>query len=169
MIFFSRKVFKFFSKFICFIPTFSLLLSVPWLEFKWVEIQVKRGFFNEHLHTHWGCWVLLIEAVFRGCCKLKKNANDALFCCLLWENKNKRLSVGGRNMLNKKESQFFYLSRRKQSSELSKGSSINDVTVLDGQWFCDDRTKALVIKHVTMGGGGSKILHNCVLSFMDDP
>ena len=36
----------------------------------------------------------------------------------------------------------------------------NDVTVLGGQWFCDDSTKALVIQRVTMGGGGA---------FMDDP
>jgi hypothetical protein len=40
-----------------------------------------------------------------------------------------------------------------------KGSSINDVTVLGGrgyQGFCDDSTKALVLKSVTIGGGGVK-------------
>ena len=30
-------------------------------------------------------------------------------------------------------------------------------------------TKALVIKGVTMGEGGVKIIQNCVTSFMDDP
>ena len=36
----------------------------------------------------------------------------------------------------------------------AKGSFINDVTVLGGgrQGFCDDSSKALVIKPVTMGG-----------------
>ena len=40
------------------------------------------------------------------------------------------------------------------------GSSINDVTVLGGwgQGFCDDSTKASVIKRVTIGEGGSKIV-----------
>ena len=39
-----------------------------------------------------------------------------------------------------------------------------------GYGFCDDRTKALVIKHVTMGGGGGpKNVQNCVTSLMDDP
>ena len=38
-----------------------------------------------------------------------------------------------------------------------------------GQRFCDDSTKALVIKRVTVGGGGSKFVRNCVMSFMDDP
>ena len=39
-----------------------------------------------------------------------------------------------------------------------------------GQGFRDDITKALVIKRVTMGGGeGSKIVQNCVTSFMDVP
>ena len=33
----------------------------------------------------------------------------------------------------------------------SKGSSIYDVTVFGGQGFCDDSTKALVRKSVTMG------------------
>ena len=39
------------------------------------------------------------------------------------------------------------------------------------QGFCDDRTKALVMKRVTddWGRGGSKIIQNCVTSFMDDP
>ena len=56
----------------------------------------------------------------------------------------------------------------------AKGSSINDVTVLgegEGQRFCDDSTKALVIKGVTMGGGEgvSKIVQNRVTSLMDNP
>ena len=38
-----------------------------------------------------------------------------------------------------------------------------------GQVFCDDSTKALVIKCVTMGEWVSKIVRNCVTSFMDDP
>jgi len=38
------------------------------------------------------------------------------------------------------------------------------------QGFCDDSTKALTIKSVTMGEkGGSKIVRNCVTSFEDDP
>ncbi len=40
-----------------------------------------------------------------------------------------------------------------------KGSSINDVTALGGrecQGFCDNSTKPLVMKSVTMGGGGVK-------------
>ena len=51
------------------------------------------------------------------------------------------------------------------------GSSINDVKVLGGgdQGFCDNSTRALVIKRMTMGGGGSKIVQNCVMSSMDDP
>ena len=39
------------------------------------------------------------------------------------------------------------------------GSSTNDVTVLGGrgyQGFCDNSTKAIVLKRVTMGGGGVK-------------
>ena len=45
-------------------------------------------------------------------------------------------------------------------SEVPKGSSINDVTVLGGggQGFFDDSTKALVTKRLTMGGEGVK---NC--------
>ncbi len=42
---------------------------------------------------------------------------------------------------------------------LCKGSSINDDMAGGGrgyQWFCDDITKALVMKSVTMGGGGVK-------------
>jgi hypothetical protein len=42
----------------------------------------------------------------------------------------------------------------------SKGSSINDVTVVGGGWgqvFCDNSTNASVIKSVTMGEGGSKM------------
>ncbi len=38
-----------------------------------------------------------------------------------------------------------------------------------GHGFCDSSTKASVIKSVTMGGGGSKNVQNCVTSFMDDP
>ena len=34
--------------------------------------------------------------------------------------------------------------------------SINDVTVLEGIYDFDDSSKALVIKSVTMGGGGVK-------------
>ncbi len=40
-----------------------------------------------------------------------------------------------------------------------RGSSINDVTALGGReylGFCEDSTKALVIKSVTKGGGGVK-------------
>ena len=57
------------------------------------------------------------------------------------------------------------------NSTLCLGSSINDITVLGGQWFCDVSTKAFVIKSVTMGGGGcaSKIVQNWVTSLMDDP
>jgi hypothetical protein len=56
----------------------------------------------------------------------------------------------------------------------TKGSSINDVTVLGGrryQGFCDNSTKALVMKSVTMGRGPgvSKMIEYCVTSFMDDP
>ena len=55
----------------------------------------------------------------------------------------------------------------------NKGSSINDVTVLGGkgyQGFCDDSTKALVLKSITMEGEGvSKIIINYVTSFMDGP
>ena len=36
----------------------------------------------------------------------------------------------------------------------TSGSSKIDVTVLGGQGFCDDGTEAIVIKLVTMGGGG---------------
>ena len=46
---------------------------------------------------------------------------------------------------------------------------MNDVMALEGrgyQGFCDDSTRALVIKSVTVGKGGVK---NCVTSFMDDP
>ncbi len=41
--------------------------------------------------------------------------------------------------------------------ESHKGLSINDVTALGGrgyQGFCDNSTKVLLIKSVTMGGGG---------------
>ena len=51
-----------------------------------------------------------------------------------------------------------------------KGSSINDVTVLGRvKDFVTAVLKALVIKSVTVGGGGSKIVQNCVTSFKDDP
>ena len=35
--------------------------------------------------------------------------------------------------------------------------------------FCEDSTKAIVLKSVTMGGGVSKNFKNGVTSFMDDP
>ena len=40
-----------------------------------------------------------------------------------------------------------------------RGSSIYDVTVIGGggQGFCDNSTKTLVIKRVTIGGGGQKL------------
>ena len=38
-----------------------------------------------------------------------------------------------------------------------------------GQIFCDDSTKAFVIKSVTMGEEVSNIVQNCVISFTDDP
>ena len=52
-----------------------------------------------------------------------------------------------------------------------EGSSINDVTALGGggQGFCYDRTKALFLKSVLMGGEGSQIVQNCVTSFMNHP
>ena len=53
---------------------------------------------------------------------------------------------------------IFYF--RRQSFH-TLGSSINDVTALGGgggQGSCDNSTKALVIKCMTMGGGGVK---NC--------
>ena len=37
--------------------------------------------------------------------------------------------------------------------EKLKGPSINDVTVLGGRGFCDDKTTAFVMKYVTMGKG----------------
>ena len=37
------------------------------------------------------------------------------------------------------------------------------------QGFCDDKSKALVMKRVTMGGGEVKIVQICVTSLMDDP
>ncbi len=49
---------------------------------------------------------------------------------------------------------------------------MNDVTALGGrgyQRFCDNSTKALLIKSVTMGEGLSRIIKNCVTSFIDDP
>ena len=44
---------------------------------------------------------------------------------------------------------------------MTKGSSINDVTAYGGrgyQGFCDGSTRALLVKCVTIGGGGVK---NC--------
>ncbi len=35
--------------------------------------------------------------------------------------------------------------------------------------FCDNSTKASVIKSVMIGEGGSKHVQSCVTSFMDDP
>jgi hypothetical protein len=52
------------------------------------------------------------------------------------------------------------------------GAVHNDVTALGGrgyQEFCDKSTKVLLLKGVTMGVGVSKIIENCVTSFMDDP
>ncbi len=37
------------------------------------------------------------------------------------------------------------------------------------QRFRDNSIKALVLKSVTMGRRGVKIIQNCVTSFMDDP
>ena len=68
--------------------------------------------------------------------------------------------------------------RRKESTGfpcysrgLRLGSFTNDVTVLGGrgQGLCDGSSNALVIISVTMGRGGSKIVPNCVTSFIDDP
>jgi hypothetical protein len=55
---------------------------------------------------------------------------------------------------------------------LPNKSSIKDATVVrggKGQGFCDNSTKASVIKIVTMRLGGSKNVQNFVTSFMDDP
>ena len=57
------------------------------------------------------------------------------------------------------------------SLDLSLGSSINNVTALGGreyQGFCDNSTKALVVKSMTIGEGVYKIIKNCVTSFVDD-
>ena len=49
----------------------------------------------------------------------------------------------------------------------TKGSFINDVTVSgEGVMFCNDSTEASVMKIVTRG---SKIVQNCVTSFVEDP
>ena len=56
-------------------------------------------------------------------------------------------------------------------STFLKGLSTNDVTDLGGeggQGLCNDSTKALVIKCMTMGRGGSKIVQNCVTSLLND-
>ena len=45
---------------------------------------------------------------------------------------------------------------------LFKGSSINDVTVCDGSTNLSNKKRG-------DGGGGSKIVQNCVTSFMNDP
>ncbi len=62
---------------------------------------------------------------------------------------------------------------RTKNLKRTKGSSVNDVTVVMGrgyQGFCDNNTKASVIKSVTIGGGEVKnVTSNCVTSFMDDP
>jgi hypothetical protein len=53
-----------------------------------------------------------------------------------------------------------------------KGPPTNDVTAVGRrgyQGLCDNITKALLLKSVTMGEGVSKIIQNCVTSFMDDP
>jgi hypothetical protein len=50
-------------------------------------------------------------------------------------------------------------------------SSINEVTEQEegaGERFCDESTRALVIKSVTTGRGVSKMFKNCLTSFMDD-
>ena len=41
------------------------------------------------------------------------------------------------------------------------GSSINDVTAIGGQRFFDDRTEALVLNSVTMGGGWREGFKKC--------
>ena len=48
---------------------------------------------------------------------------------------------------------------------------IHDVTVVrsGGQVFCDNITKAIVVKSVTTEGGRLKIVQNYMASFMDDP
>ena len=38
-----------------------------------------------------------------------------------------------------------------------------------GQAFCDHITKVIVIKSMSMEGGGPKNVKKCVTSFMDDP
>ena len=38
-----------------------------------------------------------------------------------------------------------------------------------GQVICYDSATALILKKVTMRGGVSKIVQNCLTSFMDDP
>ena len=38
-----------------------------------------------------------------------------------------------------------------------------------GQGFCVGSTNTPVIKSVTMMGGWSKVVQNCVMLFMDDP
>ncbi len=55
---------------------------------------------------------------------------------------------------------------------LLKGSSINDVTALGvrgSQGFYDNSNKALGLKAWRWGEEVSKIIENCVTSFMDDP
>ncbi len=49
---------------------------------------------------------------------------------------------------------------------------MNDVTALGGkgyQGFCDDSTRVIVLKSVTIGKGVLKNIKYCVTSFMDDP
>jgi hypothetical protein len=51
-----------------------------------------------------------------------------------------------------------------------KGTSKNDVTARGGGLLnSTNSTKTILLKSVTMGGGVSKIIENCVASFMDDP
>ncbi len=49
-----------------------------------------------------------------------------------------------------------------------KGLSINDVTALDGRGYKEFWDK-IVIESVTMEKGVSKMIQNCLMSFMDDP
>jgi hypothetical protein len=54
----------------------------------------------------------------------------------------------------------YNLSINSTTVKAASGSSINDVTVLGGrgyQGFCDNSTKASVIKSVTMGEGSRKM------------
>ena len=72
--------------------------------------------------------------------------------------KDDPLSVTGKLMLKLK----FTI-----SATNSQARSKNDVTDGGDKGFSNDSTKALVIKRVTMGEG-SKIIRNCVTSFVND-